>query len=305
MNGVKLQKKMSTNGRVVKTTQIIAHSLSSPLQGGGLVFLKNDHTIPQAYLNFLFFDKNMNYKAGGFKQVTENALYSFEEITLDFTPHEEGYRVANDPMKFIDPDGMDGINTDMERRNQARSNARTARDNASNEHLRNMASNNANANMSKKEMKNAGVWGTQKALNKAEKQYNRTDRQFNRAKQTFQQTQGAIDALRINDPATFDRLNNLTYIGRVVNVHVTSSAAIQNNQHGAQTAAQFSPDHNSIYTLLPDDEKPNYTLNAITVRLQSGVRDPDVKLAHEAGHVFGIVRDPANYFRNFRRGVDC
>lgn len=72
-------------------TQMIAQSLNTPLQGGGLVVFKNEHTVPKAYLNFLFFDKNMNYEAGGFKQVTENAMYGFEEITLDFTPQEEGY----------------------------------------------------------------------------------------------------------------------------------------------------------------------------------------------------------------------
>ena len=72
-------------------TQMIAQSLNTPLQGGGLVVFKNEHTVPKAYLNFLFFDKNMNYEAGGFKQVSENAMYGFEEITLDFTPQEEGY----------------------------------------------------------------------------------------------------------------------------------------------------------------------------------------------------------------------
>jgi RHS repeat-associated protein len=216
--------------------------------------------------------------------------------------------VANNPLKFIDPDGMDVINADEERRNQrrtARDNTRTARDNARNEHNRNMAANNANANMSKKEMKNAGVWDTQKALNRAERQLNNAERQFNSAEQAYQQTQGAIDALRTNDPATFNRLDALTYNGRVIDVHVTSSATLQDNQHGAQTVANFSAVHNRIYTLLPGNVKRNYTFNAITVRLERGVLDPDVKFAHEAGHIFRIVRNPATYFRNFRRGIDC
>ncbi len=50
-----------------------------------------DETIPKAYLNYLFFDKDMNYKSGGFQQVTEDALGNFEELTLDYVPEEEGY----------------------------------------------------------------------------------------------------------------------------------------------------------------------------------------------------------------------
>ncbi len=50
-----------------------------------------DETIPKAYLNYLFFDKDMNYKSGGFQQVTEDALGNFEDLKLDYVPEEEGY----------------------------------------------------------------------------------------------------------------------------------------------------------------------------------------------------------------------
>ena len=33
----------------------------------------------------------MNYKSGGFQQVTEDALGNFEELKLDYVPEEEGY----------------------------------------------------------------------------------------------------------------------------------------------------------------------------------------------------------------------
>jgi hypothetical protein len=195
----------------------------------------------------------------------------------------------NNPIRFIDPDGMVVVNADEAERNrkeQERNNART-------EHEQNAQAHDVAVNASKKELKAAGAWegmkGTYKSLAKAE-------RQFNTAEAAFQQTQTAINELRQNDPATFNRLDNLTYNGRNIDVNVTSSVSLAANQHGAQTVWGFDPIGNRIFTQR-DDRSP-ITLNAFTVRLQSGVNAPDVKLAHESGHIFTIVRNPARAWEN-------
>jgi RHS repeat-associated protein len=54
----------------------------------GLV--SKDNTIPKAYINYLFFDTENNFKKGGYKQVSEAALGSFEELDLEYVPEEEG-----------------------------------------------------------------------------------------------------------------------------------------------------------------------------------------------------------------------
>jgi hypothetical protein len=52
--------------------------------------VSKDNSIPKAYINYLFFDKENNFKSGGYRQVSEAALGSFEELALDFMPEEEG-----------------------------------------------------------------------------------------------------------------------------------------------------------------------------------------------------------------------
>ena len=52
--------------------------------------VSKDNSIPKAYINYLFFDKENNFKNGGYRQVSEAALGSFEELALDFVPEEEG-----------------------------------------------------------------------------------------------------------------------------------------------------------------------------------------------------------------------
>ena len=53
--------------------------------------IKSDDGIPKAYLNYIFFDKEMKYKKGGFAQVSEKANGDFEELSLNFIPDQEGY----------------------------------------------------------------------------------------------------------------------------------------------------------------------------------------------------------------------
>ena len=64
----------------------VANAVKEALATGQAGLFAKDETIPKAYLNYLFFDKDMNYKSGGFQQVTEDALGNFEDLKLDYVP---------------------------------------------------------------------------------------------------------------------------------------------------------------------------------------------------------------------------
>ena len=52
--------------------------------------ISSDNSVPKAFINYLFFDQDNEFKKGGFKQVSEQALGSFETLSLDYVPEEEG-----------------------------------------------------------------------------------------------------------------------------------------------------------------------------------------------------------------------
>ncbi|NJN28039.1 MAG: RHS repeat-associated core domain-containing protein [Cyclobacteriaceae bacterium] len=68
----------------------IASGLQETLGMGQAGLVSKDNTIPKAYINYMFYDKDNTFRKGGFKQVSEAALGSFEELTLEYVPEEEG-----------------------------------------------------------------------------------------------------------------------------------------------------------------------------------------------------------------------
>ncbi|NJN28516.1 MAG: hypothetical protein HC819_22345 [Cyclobacteriaceae bacterium] len=68
----------------------IASGLNEVLGLGQVSLASKDNSIPKAYINYMFFDKEGTFKKGGFKQVSEAALGSFEELTLEYVPEDEG-----------------------------------------------------------------------------------------------------------------------------------------------------------------------------------------------------------------------
>jgi RHS repeat-associated protein len=68
----------------------IAQGIQETLGLGQAGLVSKDNTIPKAYINYLFFDTENNFKKGGYKQVSEAALGSFEELDLEYVPEEEG-----------------------------------------------------------------------------------------------------------------------------------------------------------------------------------------------------------------------
>ncbi|MCG8307379.1 MAG: DUF6443 domain-containing protein, partial [Cytophagales bacterium] len=81
-------------GAVTELSQVTA-GLDDILGAGHAAAFSTNNAIPKAYLNYLFFDKNGQYvnNSGGFVQVGTGSLNSFKELTLSYTPDEEGYMV--------------------------------------------------------------------------------------------------------------------------------------------------------------------------------------------------------------------
>ena len=71
--------------------QLLTQALQQPLGAANMALFKPENNIPKAYLQYLFFDRHMGFKSGGFIQVGPSALGAFEELNLDFAPQEEGY----------------------------------------------------------------------------------------------------------------------------------------------------------------------------------------------------------------------
>ena len=67
----------------------------------GLV--SSDNSVPKAFINYLFFDKDNEFKKGGFKQVSEQALGSFETLSLDYVPEEEGTMMISTSNQTAEP----------------------------------------------------------------------------------------------------------------------------------------------------------------------------------------------------------
>jgi RHS repeat-associated protein len=73
-----------------KTIFLFPNGIRETLGLGQVGLASKDNNIPKAYINYLFFDKEGTFKKGGFKQVSEAALGSFEELSLEYFPEEEG-----------------------------------------------------------------------------------------------------------------------------------------------------------------------------------------------------------------------
>jgi hypothetical protein len=59
-----------------KQSIIFAPGIQETLGLGQAGLVSKDNSIPKAYINYLFFDKENNFKSGGYRQVSEAALGS-------------------------------------------------------------------------------------------------------------------------------------------------------------------------------------------------------------------------------------
>lgn len=165
---------------------------------------------------------------------------------------------AGNPIRFVDPSGMDILNGDGDvdvLRREVEKN-------------RNLLSNKKN----KKEQKDI-----KNKLKKLEKQLKQAEH-----------TQDAINDFREIDPETYEKMNNITYKDLNGNVHglnIIVSTIFDNPHRGHTDFSRF----NEKYGIMPND-KINVTLD-FKSPIELGV------LPHEMGHIFSFTKSPSEYFR--------
>ncbi|MEM6643310.1 MAG: RHS repeat-associated core domain-containing protein [Bacteroidota bacterium] len=79
-----------------EATTAIENEFNDALSGAGMADKTSGEDAPRAYINFIFFDKEMSYQAAGFKQISDLAYQALpnahETVVLDeFVPDREGY----------------------------------------------------------------------------------------------------------------------------------------------------------------------------------------------------------------------
>lgn len=75
-----------------------ANEFNNALSGANMVGKGDVNTAPRAFLNFIFFDKDMNYATAGFKQISTAALgvsvHELVQLDAPFVADREGYLLA-------------------------------------------------------------------------------------------------------------------------------------------------------------------------------------------------------------------
>jgi hypothetical protein len=106
-----------------KQSVLFPNGIQKTLGLGQSALVSKDNSIPPpANINNLFFDKDNNFKSGGYRQVSESALGSFEELSLEYFPEEEGTMMiytANQTAEDLDVYMDDMMATSLKHRTNA------------------------------------------------------------------------------------------------------------------------------------------------------------------------------------------
>jgi len=176
----------------------------------------------------------------------------------------------NNPINLIDPFGLDVVNADKKKKEEAERKKKEA------------------------EAKRKNYKGdSRKEIRKLDRAVKKANRNFNSANAKFQKTEMAIDDLKKYNPELFDKLNNLEDPGgQCVDVYIETVDDLKTNYFGNNT--EFSNPEEAMgltQTKILQDHGYYYSvrsksgLNSVSIALNSNLQDPGFTLSHEGGHV--------------------
>jgi len=205
--------------------------------------------------------------------------------------------VMGNPIRFIDPNGMEVVNADEDNLNQRREEQQAAQSAFDNTRE---SLGGVSADSKKSDFASKADWKTFKSSRNALRS---AGRNLSSAQSAFDQSAAAITELQNVDSEGFQALDNLTDAnGNTVDVLVTSQNSI--SQPG-QTLFGYDAANATIFSNNPNGD--GIIRNAFQVQLNSGTGDPGRVLAHEGGHVRDIAANPADRWnrRSECAGTNC
>jgi len=246
---------------------------SVPLQNPGYMYKYNGKELQEEFgINVYDFGaRNYMPDLGRWSNVDPLA-----EKYLSISPYTY---TANNPVFFIDPDGMQVINGETARRERLET-----QNNAQKENIQQKYS--GNLNMSRSDFQSDSDFNSYKS---SVDSFNKVGEALSESKATEANIQLAIDDFKETDPTNFNLVDNLTYIdgnGNTQNIDVKIIEGGAAAYGGAFTSVAFNNKQDGSFN----------SIESITTTMDFSIVNPISNvLPHEMGHGYNAAKNPVQY----------